>query len=64
MSPSTPCIVATQPYTPPVKPVVQNAIEKPSQSLKDFSLVDLDDNTKSLSMYLGKPTLILNCATL
>jgi len=35
-----------------------------SPRFQDFSLVGLDESKQSMSIYLGKPTLILNCATL
>jgi len=51
-------------YTTPVVQDVQIGAMKASPRFQDFTLADLDDNEKTMSMFLGKPTLILNCATL
>jgi len=55
---------ASQQYKAPAGQDMQNCAMTASPRFQDFSLVDLDENMKSMSSYLGKPTLILNCATL
>jgi hypothetical protein len=59
-----PVIPDVQKCTAPVIPDVQNNAMKASPCFQDFTLVDLCENQKSMSIYLGKPTVILNCATL
>lgn len=61
---TTRIVSASQQYKVPVAQDMRNFAMKASPRFQDFSLVDLDENMKSMSSYLGKPTLILNCATL
>jgi len=57
-------VSAKQQYIVPADKDEQNCAMEASPRFQDFSLVGLDESKQSMSIYLGKPTLILNCATL